>query len=84
MTRRETEKEKWMVKKARTFPKLVKVSLDLETGEVQKFFGRGTQFTRAPFKTAGYCLFGFRDEWTLNTFCKRFAKHLVSDDDEAA
>ena len=69
-------------KTAKEFPKTVKVSLDLKSSEVKEFFGQRFVFVRASFKASGYCVLGFKDEYTLTTFCKKFAKHLVSEGDQ--
>lgn len=79
MTLHEKAIEKWLLKKQKDFPKSVKVSLDLKNVDVQKYLGHSVRFIRAPFALKGYCIFGFRDEFTLTTFCKHFAKHLVSE-----
>ena len=66
-------------KTAKEFPKTVKVNPDLENSEIRAFFGQGFPFVRASFKTDGYCVLGFKNEYTLTTFCKKFAKYLVSE-----
>ncbi len=72
----------WLKRTAKNFPKTVKVSLDLKNSEIKAVFGQDFVFTRASFKGSGYCVFGFKDEYTLTTFCKKFAKHLVSEGDQ--
>lgn len=72
----------WLKKTAKKFPKTVKVSPDLKNSEIQAALGQRSAFVRASFKDLGYCVLGFKDEYTLTTFCKKFASHLVSEGDQ--
>lgn len=74
----------FLKKTARRFPKTVKVSPDLKNSEIKEFFGQGFLFARTSFKDLGYCVLGFKNEHTLTAFCKKFAKHLVSEKDTGA
>lgn len=72
----------WLKKTAKNFPKMVKISPDLKSDEIRAFFGQKFVFARVPFRGLGYCVLGFKDEYTLTTFCKKFAKHLISEGDQ--
>jgi len=61
---------------------MVKVSLDLKNSEIKAAFGQEFVFARASFKGSGYCVLGFKNEYTLTAFCKKFARHLVSEGDQ--
>lgn len=78
--RTEMNPNDFLKKTARRFPKTVKVSPDLKTSEIKEFFGQGFLFARTSFKALGYCVLGFKDEHTLTTFCKKFAKYLISEE----
>lgn len=80
--RTEMNQNDWLKNTAKKFPKTVKVSLDLKNSEIKAVFGQRFVFIRAPFKDLGYCVLGFKDEYTLTTFCKKFAKYLVSEGDQ--
>ncbi len=69
----------FLKKTEKKFPKTVKVSLELKSSEIREFFGPRFVFVRASFKELGYCVLGFKNEYTLTTFCKKFAKHLISE-----
>ena len=74
--------EDWLCKTAKRFPKTVRVNPDLKSSEIRKVFGQGFAFVRVPFQALGYHVLGFKDELTLTTFCKKFARHLVSEGDQ--
>ncbi len=78
--RTEMNPNDFLKKTARRFPKTVKVSPDLKNSEIKEFFGQRFLFARTSFKALGYCVLGFKDEHTLTAFCKKFAKHLVSEE----
>lgn len=80
MTSHKEATRQWLIKRERDFPKTVRVSLDLKNEDVKKYLGHGVRFIRAPFAAEDYCIFGFKDEFTLTTFCKHFSKYLVSGD----
>ena len=80
--RTEMNPNDFLKKTARRFPKTVKVSSDLKNSEIKEFFGQRFTFARTSFKALGYCVLGFKDEHTLTAFCKKFAKHLVSEGDQ--
>jgi len=73
----------WLKRTAKKFPKMVKVKSDLKSSDIKAFFGQEFVFARVPFRSLGYCILGFKDEYTLTTFCKKFAKHLISEGDQA-
>ena len=78
--RTEMNPNDFLKKTARRFPKTVKVSPDLKNSEIKEFFGQRFLFARTSFKALGYCVLGFKDEHTLTAFCKKFAKHIVSEE----
>ncbi len=78
----EMDQNDWLKRTAKNFPKTVKVSPDLKNSDIKEVFGQRFVFVRASFKGSGYCVLGFKDEYTLATFCRKFAKHLVSEGDQ--
>lgn len=78
--RKDMNPNDWLQRTAKEFPKTVKVSPDLKSSEIKDFFGREFIFARTSFEALGYCVLGFKDEHTLTAFCKKFAKHLISEE----
>ena len=74
--------EDWLAKTAKRFPKTIRVSPDLKSSEIRKVFGQEFAFVRVPFQALGYHVLGFKNEFALTTFCKKFARHLISEGDQ--